>query len=217
MTGVLARARRIALRGRALRHDLLPPRRTVLRDLYDRQPPPPRDFASFGTGSWIVPPCEVIGADSISVGNNVVVLEHCSLRVLRREPGDAPKLVLGDGVRLTRFVTIVCEVGIDIGEHVASSDCVAIVDTWRDLACPVNLPSGLPAPAGARVRIDAGAYLGFGCMVGPGVHVGEGAFVGEGAVVVHDVPAHTVVYGNPARVVRRHNPVTGNWEGPRWP
>jgi acetyltransferase-like isoleucine patch superfamily enzyme len=51
----------------------------------------------------------------------------------------------------------------------------------------------------------------------PGVRVGEGAFVGEGAVVASDVPPHSVVYGNPAEVVRFHDPQTGRWEGPRWP
>ena len=35
-----------------------------------------------------------------------------------------------------------------------------------------------------------------------GVTVGEYALVGAGSVVSRDVPAHSVVYGNPARVAR---------------
>ncbi|MBU09137.1 MAG: O-acetyltransferase, partial [Gemmatimonadetes bacterium] len=31
---------------------------------------------------------------------------------------------------------------------------------------------------------------------------GEGAMVGAGSVVIHDVPANTLVVGNPAEVVR---------------
>jgi acetyltransferase-like isoleucine patch superfamily enzyme len=36
-----------------------------------------------------------------------------------------------------------------------------------------------------------------------GVTIGEHAIVGAGSVVLKDVPAHTIVAGNPAKVIRR--------------
>jgi acetyltransferase-like isoleucine patch superfamily enzyme len=50
--------------------------------------------------------------------------------------------------------------------------------------------------------IRRGARVGGGAVLCPGVEIGEEAFVGAGAVVVRDVPARTVVVGNPARVLR---------------
>jgi acetyltransferase-like isoleucine patch superfamily enzyme len=50
--------------------------------------------------------------------------------------------------------------------------------------------------------IRRGARIGGGAVLCPGIEVGEEAFVGAGAVVVRDVPARTVVVGNPARVLR---------------
>jgi putative colanic acid biosynthesis acetyltransferase WcaF len=40
-------------------------------------------------------------------------------------------------------------------------------------------------------------------FVGPGVTIGEGAVVGARAVAAKDVPAWTVVVGNPAKEIRK--------------
>jgi acetyltransferase-like isoleucine patch superfamily enzyme len=53
-----------------------------------------------------------------------------------------------------------------------------------------------------NTRICKGASLGSGVTVLANVTVGEGALVGAGSVVTKDVPPHTIVAGNPARVLR---------------
>jgi acetyltransferase-like isoleucine patch superfamily enzyme len=50
--------------------------------------------------------------------------------------------------------------------------------------------------------VRRGASIGAGAVILPGVTVGEGAMVGAGAVVTKDVPPHSIVVGNPARVTR---------------
>ena len=51
-------------------------------------------------------------------------------------------------------------------------------------------------------RIKRGASIGSGVTLLCGVTVGEQALVGAGSVVTKDVPAFTVVAGNPARVIK---------------
>lgn len=51
--------------------------------------------------------------------------------------------------------------------------------------------------------VKNGASLGSNATILCGVTVGEGAIVGAGSVVIEDVPAKTIVAGNPARVIRR--------------
>lgn len=51
-------------------------------------------------------------------------------------------------------------------------------------------------------RIQKRASIGSNATILCGVTVGEGALVGAGSVVTRDVPAGTVVAGNPARVIR---------------
>ena len=47
------------------------------------------------------------------------------------------------------------------------------------------------------------ASIGSNATILCGVTVGEEAIVGAGSVVLHDVPAKTVVAGNPAKVIRK--------------
>lgn len=53
------------------------------------------------------------------------------------------------------------------------------------------------------VVIKKNAWIGAGVTILPGVTIGENAIVGAGSVVTKDVPADTVVVGNPARVLRK--------------
>jgi UDP-2-acetamido-3-amino-2,3-dideoxy-glucuronate N-acetyltransferase len=46
-----------------------------------------------------------------------------------------------------------------------------------------------------------GVSIGAGAVILPGIIIGAGAMVGAGAVVTRDVPANTLVMGNPARQV----------------
>ena len=50
--------------------------------------------------------------------------------------------------------------------------------------------------------VKRGASIGSGATVLCGITVGERAIIGAGSVVIHDVPADSIVAGNPARVIR---------------
>jgi phosphonate metabolism protein (transferase hexapeptide repeat family) len=56
------------------------------------------------------------------------------------------------------------------------------------------------------VHIGHDVWIGHGAIVLPGRNIGTGAVVAAGAVVTKDVPAYTIVGGNPARVIKRRFP-----------
>lgn len=87
-----------------------------------------------------------------------------------------------------------------IGENVivntgASVDHECVVEDGAHICPGVRLAG--------RVFVGRGAWVGIGATVVDGVRVGAGALVGAGAVVLADVPAGSVAYGVPARVIRK--------------
>lgn len=57
-----------------------------------------------------------------------------------------------------------------------------------------------------HVAIGHDVWIGHGAVVLPGRSIGTGAVVAAGAIVTRDVPAYTIVGGNPARPIRRRFP-----------
>ena len=46
-------------------------------------------------------------------------------------------------------------------------------------------------------------WIGYEALIMPGVKIGNGAIVSTRSVVVSDVPAYTIVGGNPAKAIRQ--------------
>jgi virginiamycin A acetyltransferase len=65
-------------------------------------------------------------------------------------------------------------------------------------------PDDLPYKGDTVIGNDV--WLGYDALLMPGVKVGDGAIVASRSVVVSDVPAYSVVGGNPARVIRQRFP-----------
>jgi UDP-2-acetamido-3-amino-2,3-dideoxy-glucuronate N-acetyltransferase len=54
--------------------------------------------------------------------------------------------------------------------------------------------------------VKRGASIGSSATILCGITIGERALIGAGSVVTRDVPPHTLVAGNPARIVRKLDP-----------
>lgn len=101
---------------------------------------------------------------------------------------------IGSRTYINRNSEIHCATSVTIGEDCAIAWGVVILDND---AHSIN-----GAYSRAPVRIGNHVWIGQGARVLKGVTIGDGAIVGLGAVVTRDVPARTLVVGQPARVVR---------------
>ena len=127
--------------------------------------------------------------------------------------GENARVRIGEYV-LMNGARIICDSEITIGDHSLISWNVVLMDTRRLPFDPMmrreilrQVPLQEPRRASGKaesapIHIGKNVWIGFDCCVLPGVTIGDGAVVGARSVVVSDVPACTVVAGNPARVIR---------------
>ncbi len=57
-----------------------------------------------------------------------------------------------------------------------------------------------------RITIGNNVFIGHSVIILPGVTIGDETIIAAGAVVTRDVPPHTIVAGNPAKVIRELTP-----------
>jgi acetyltransferase-like isoleucine patch superfamily enzyme len=112
------------------------------------------------------------------------------------------------GIRIGRdsligeYTVIRGQGGVTVGDRVYTSpftQILAVNHVFDDPARPF-IDQGITADG---IVIEDDVWLGAGAIVTDGIRIGQGAVVAAGAVVASDVPAHTVVAGVPAKVVRQ--------------
>lgn len=116
------------------------------------------------------------------IGSTVVVLPNA-------------KLVIGSGY-INFHSKLHCFNHIEIGNNVIISENVIIRDSDNHQIIDGNSMS-------APIVIKNNVWIGMAAIILKGVTIGEGAIVAAGAVVTRDVPAHTIVAGVPAKVIKK--------------
>ena len=163
-------------------------------------------FGRFSMPSYIGPPCFIYGARRIFVGRRVRIFPG-----LRAECHGIGRLYIHDNVAIGQGLHITCMGDLHIGRGTLITGYVSITDIeheYEDVAHPV-----LEQPTVWRkTHIGQNCFFGMGARIQAGTILGNGCVVGANAVVRGEFPDHCVIVGAPARIVRRYDPVSGQWE-----
>ena len=62
------------------------------------------------------------------------------------------------------------------------------------------------------ITLEDEVWVGANAVIVAGVTIGKHAVIAAGSVVTKDVPPYSVAAGNPAKIIKKYNPETGNWE-----
>lgn len=104
--------------------------------------------------------------------------------------------------------TFICE-GVIVEDNVFIGHGVMFInDSYPRATNPDGTPQTETDWKIETTVIRKGASIGSGATILSNLTIGEGALVGAGSVVTKDVPPHSVVVGNPAKILRYLEPAS---------
>ena len=106
---------------------------------------------------------------------------------------------IGNRVKIQNNVSVYHGVTIADGVFVGPHACFTN-DKYPRAVNPDGTLKGSSDWEVSRTTVEQGASIGANATILPGLTIGSFAMIGGGAVVSKDVPAHALVFGNPARI-----------------
>ncbi|MCK1475461.1 acetyltransferase-like isoleucine patch superfamily enzyme [Bradyrhizobium sp. LM6.10] len=155
--------------------------------------------------------------NALGKSERIVIGSHSHVRGELMILGHGGQITIGEWCYVGVGTRIWSGASIDIGNRVLISHSVNIFD---NLSHPIRaserheqakqiFSTGHPRQLSLDdrpIKICDDAWIGACAMVMRGVTIGEGGIVAAGAVVTKDVPAYSIVAGNPATIVRELSP-----------
>jgi acetyltransferase EpsM len=114
-----------------------------------------------------------------------------------------PSAIIAPGVEVGKGTVIAAGVIVNPAARIGDN-CIINTAALVEHECVVE--DGVHICPGVRlagaVHVKRGAWVGIGSTVKDKILIGEHSMIGAGSVVVRDIPANVIAYGNPARVQR---------------
>ena len=136
---------------------------------------------------------EIIGDGCIAIGHFLMSRGPLYLKSI-----NGGKLTIGEDVFFNHNCSITCAEEVTIGNHCMFANNLVIIDHDHEIGKDGVTGTLVSKPIIIEDRVWCGANV----TITRGVHIGTGAVIGANAVVVHDVEAHAIVAGVPAKRIK---------------
>lgn len=134
--------------------------------------------STFGRGTIFWAP------NRLTIGNNVYIGKYCTLQA---------DIELGNNIEIANNVGLIGKYDHDYSKvGVNIKDAPWIGDENYNFKGKDK-----------KIIIEDDVWIGYGAIIFTGITIHRGAMIAAGSVVTHDVPAYTIVAGNPAHAIGR--------------
>ena len=149
--------------------------------------------------------------NGIELGDNTIIMHGAILHVYNFRDMPHSGITIGRDSLVGEYSVIRGQGGVTIGDRVYTSPFTQIIAVNHIFDDP-NVPFVDQGITAEGITIEDDVWLGASSIITDGVHIGKGAIVAAGAVVTKDVPAHTVVAGVPAKIIKKVDGPSNNLE-----
>jgi len=154
------------------------------------------DNITIGEGSAVAPTAVLDGeSGSISLGQRNVISPGALLIPY------GGFITLGDDCSVNPYCVLYGHGGLTIGKGVRIATHTVIVPSNHDISDP-DTPIYQKRCINQGIHIGDHVWIGAGVKILDGVTIGENAVIAAGAVVSKDIPAHAIVGGVPAKIIK---------------
>jgi acetyltransferase-like isoleucine patch superfamily enzyme len=139
--------------------------------------------------------------NGIEIGDRTIIMHGAILHVYNFRGIPHSGIKIGCDSLIGEYNVIRGQGGVTIGDRVYTSpfsQLIAVNHVFDDPDRPFT-EQGITATG---ITIEDDVWIGASAVITDGVRVGKGAVIAAGAVVTRDVPAHCVVGGVPARIIK---------------
>lgn len=150
------------------------------------------------------------GIKYFSMGKNVQVYPYARIDIYKTK-GNTPCFCIGDNVVICYYFSALVTTNLIIERNTLIASHV-FISTENHGTNPEN-GSYLKQPlVSADVKICENAWIGEKVIILPGVTIGANSIIGAGSVVTKSIPPFCIACGNPAKVIKKYNKDTHDWE-----
>lgn len=167
----------------------------------------------YSKGVYIGVGAKIVGGKNVSIGERAEIMPYSMMVSL-----GGGKIEVGKGATVSMFSRIGAIGYVKIGDYVAMGPNCFIADynhEYENVDVPIKRQGvrfSAMIDGSPNVVIGDGSWLGTHVVVAGNIKIGKHCVVGANSVVSKDIPDYCVAVGSPAKVVKRYNFATREWE-----
>ena len=150
----------------------------------------------------------------IHIGKNVKIKKGYRIECYPRFAGKElkPNIIIEDGVNIGNYLTILGGATVRIGKDTICAGNVTLISENHGMDPESEIPYHAQPLSTGDIFIGEGCWLGQNVCVLPNVTIGKKCIIATSSVVTCNIPDYCVAAGIPAKVIKKYNFNTHNWE-----